>query len=50
MNRGDGRVVPKRHSPFYVHRSVKLRMEAKNLPGGPYMPKAHFVTEPTWVA
>ncbi|KAL1951077.1 hypothetical protein VTO73DRAFT_226 [Trametes versicolor] len=49
MNMGTGRVVPKRHSPFYVHRSVKLRMEATDLPGGPYVPKAQFVTEPTWV-
>ncbi|KAH9854308.1 hypothetical protein C2E23DRAFT_68019 [Lenzites betulinus] len=49
MNRGSGRLVPKRHTPFYVHRSVKLRMEAKGLPDGPYIPNAQYVNEPIWV-
>ncbi|KAI9066492.1 hypothetical protein FKP32DRAFT_1601720 [Trametes sanguinea] len=49
INMGQGRVVPKRHTPFYVHRSVKVRMEAKGLVGGPYTPKAHYVHEPIWV-
>ena len=46
---GKGRHVPKRHKPFYVHRSVKLRMEAKDLAGGPYAPRATFKHEPVWV-
>ncbi|KAI0354699.1 hypothetical protein OH77DRAFT_1425794 [Trametes cingulata] len=49
LNMGSGRVVPKRHKPFYVHRSVKLRMEAKGLKGGPYMPRAKYINEPIWV-
>ncbi|KAI0368947.1 hypothetical protein BV20DRAFT_947314 [Pilatotrama ljubarskyi] len=49
MNLGRGRVVPKHHEPFYVHRSVKLRMEAKGLQGGPYTPRAQYVNEPIWV-
>ncbi|KAH9897659.1 hypothetical protein C8Q73DRAFT_366292 [Cubamyces lactineus] len=49
MNMGRGRVVPKRHQPFYVHRSVKVRMEAKDLEDGPYLPKAQYIREPTWV-
>ncbi|KAI0333978.1 hypothetical protein GY45DRAFT_1243335 [Cubamyces sp. BRFM 1775] len=49
MNMGRGRVVPKRHAPFYVHRSVKIRMEAKDLEEGPYLPKAQYMREPTWV-
>ncbi|CDO73380.1 hypothetical protein BN946_scf185013.g14 [Trametes cinnabarina] len=28
---------------------VKLRMEAKNLKGGPYTPKAQYLVEPIWV-
>lgn len=34
---------------LYVHRSVKLREEAENLPGGPYRHRLEFFTEPTWV-
>ncbi|KAI0658451.1 hypothetical protein C8Q70DRAFT_196246 [Cubamyces menziesii] len=49
LNMGRGRVVPKRHQPFYVHRSVKVRMEAKDLEDGPYLPKAQYIREPTWV-
>ncbi|KAI0756455.1 hypothetical protein C8Q80DRAFT_1092774 [Daedaleopsis nitida] len=48
-NMGIGRKVPKRHSPFYVHRSVKTRMEAQDLKDGPYTPKARFKHEPVWV-
>ncbi|KAI0778877.1 hypothetical protein BD413DRAFT_465419 [Trametes elegans] len=49
MNLGHGRVVPKHHEPFYVHRSVKMRMETKDLKGGPYNPKAKYISEPIWV-
>ena len=51
MNLGRGRTVPQgKHQPaFYVHRSVKLRMEAEDLEGGPYEPMAEFGIEPTWV-
>ncbi|KAI8981359.1 hypothetical protein BD414DRAFT_492433 [Trametes punicea] len=49
MHLGRGRVVPKHHEPFYVHRSVKLRMEAKALNGRPYRPKAEYANEPIWV-
>ncbi|KAI0800499.1 hypothetical protein C8Q74DRAFT_1191585 [Fomes fomentarius] len=49
-NMGYGRKVPKRHTPFHVHRSVKIRMEAQQeLEGGPYVPKARFRHEPVWV-
>ncbi|PIL31280.1 hypothetical protein GSI_05978 [Ganoderma sinense ZZ0214-1] len=40
LNLGRGRTVPPDTKPFYVHHSVKMREEAKNLPGGPYRPKA----------
>ncbi|CAL1708268.1 unnamed protein product [Somion occarium] len=50
INRGRGRVVPKfTEKDFYVHRSVKIRMDGKGLKGGSYSPKARFSTEPTWV-
>ncbi len=42
MNLGCGRAVPPHTEPLYVHRSVKLREEAKDLPGGPYKPKANY--------
>ncbi|KAL1951078.1 hypothetical protein VTO73DRAFT_227 [Trametes versicolor] len=48
-NLGYGRVVPKHHEPFYVHRSVKLRMETPDIEGGPYKPKAQYANEPIWV-
>ena len=32
--------MPSHTKPFYVHHSVKMREEAKDLPGGPYKPKA----------
>ena len=40
LNLGRGRTVPSHTKPFYVHHSVKMREEAKDLPGGPYKPKA----------
>ena len=46
---GRGGLVPKHHTPFLVHRSVKLRMEADKLKGGKYMPRAQYVNEPIWV-
>ena len=49
VNLKRGRLVPKHHKPFNVHRSVKIRMGSDHLPGGKYTPKAQFVQEPTWV-
>ncbi|KAI0756454.1 hypothetical protein C8Q80DRAFT_1128679 [Daedaleopsis nitida] len=40
VNLGRGRIIPPEAPHFFVHRSVKMRMEAKNLPGGPYKPRA----------
>ena len=40
LNLGLRRTVPPDTKPFYVHHIVKMREEAKNLPGGPYRPKA----------
>ena len=49
-NLGRGRHVPKHHTPFFVHRSVRTRMQAKGLKGGPYRPKAAYgAHEPIWV-
>ncbi|OBZ79069.1 hypothetical protein A0H81_01440, partial [Grifola frondosa] len=42
MNLGAPREIPHHHKPIRVHKSVKMRMEAQNLPGGPYKPKAEF--------
>ncbi len=46
MNLGEGRAVPKpireNGEKVYVHRSVKIRMEAEGLDGGKYVPKAKF--------
>ncbi|KAH9077525.1 hypothetical protein EDB83DRAFT_2344138 [Lactarius deliciosus] len=46
MNMGKGRTVPKpireNGEKVYVHRSVKIRMEAEGLKGGKYVPKAKF--------
>ncbi|KAJ3536344.1 hypothetical protein NM688_g6852 [Phlebia brevispora] len=50
MNLGQGRSVPYGHhreGPFYVHRTVKTRMEAQGLPDGPYRFKAQHLIEPT---
>ena len=53
MNLGKGRIVPhgKHHREFYMHRSVKIRMEAEGLPGGKYKPHAQYghCAPPTWV-
>ena len=46
LNLGRGRLIPKHHTPFYVHRSVKTRMEAKHLN---YTPRLKFDVEPEWV-
>lgn len=32
-----------------MHRSVKIRMEAKELPEGEYWPKAKLKVEPEWI-
>ncbi|KAL5514281.1 hypothetical protein ACEPAG_2369 [Sanghuangporus baumii] len=45
MNRGRGRVVPQ-EEPLHVHRSVKMRMEAKDLK---YKPRVKFEKDPIWV-
>ncbi|KAI9444606.1 hypothetical protein H4582DRAFT_2108483 [Lactarius indigo] len=46
MNLGKGRTVPEpipeNGEKIYVHRSVKIRMEAEGLKGGKYVPKAKF--------
>ncbi|KAI6017467.1 hypothetical protein EDC04DRAFT_478799 [Pisolithus marmoratus] len=48
VNMGRGRHVPKRET-LKFHRSVKIRMEAENLPEGKYWPKAKMKTAPIWV-
>ena len=51
MNLGKPRKIAKQHKEgVYVHRSVKIRMEAEKLRGGEYTPRAKFEVEPTWVA
>ena len=40
LNLGRGRTAPMDNPHILVHRSVKMRMEAKDLPGGPYKPRA----------
>ncbi|EKM61846.1 uncharacterized protein PHACADRAFT_248724 [Phanerochaete carnosa HHB-10118-sp] len=50
-NMGRARVIPKQEThPVYVHRSVKMRMEAERAAGRVYEPRARFDVEPTWVA
>ncbi|PSR72079.1 hypothetical protein PHLCEN_2v12060 [Hermanssonia centrifuga] len=50
VNLGHGRKIPKqKRQGFFVHRSVKIRMETEGLAGGPYTPHARFKVEPTWV-
>jgi hypothetical protein len=50
VNMGHGRHVPRQHlDGVKVHRSVKIRMEADNLKGGKYWPKAKLKVEPKWV-
>ncbi|KAG1859837.1 hypothetical protein F4604DRAFT_1792077 [Suillus subluteus] len=50
VNMGHGRHVQRQHQDgVKVHRSVKIRMEADNLKGGKYWPKAKLKVEPKWV-
>ncbi|KAI0370474.1 hypothetical protein BV20DRAFT_1035927 [Pilatotrama ljubarskyi] len=46
FNLGRGRDVPPTQK-FLVHRSVKFRMEQKDLEGGPYRPRARWPTDVT---
>ena len=51
---GRGRNVPSDHKPFYVHRSVKMRLAANGLRDwkhGPYAPTANadWAHDPVWV-
>ncbi|OCH95705.1 hypothetical protein OBBRIDRAFT_787909 [Obba rivulosa] len=58
-NLGRGRIVPDpedKDAKFYVHRSVKTRLDAQDLQGGQYKWKARFLPDdmhrelkPTWV-
>ncbi|KAI6102616.1 hypothetical protein EDD17DRAFT_696225 [Pisolithus thermaeus] len=48
INRGEGRHVPRQASGVYVHRTVKIRMEAEALQEK-YQPKAKLTVKPTWV-
>ncbi|KAI6136035.1 hypothetical protein F5141DRAFT_4789 [Pisolithus sp. B1] len=48
VNRGKGRSVPRQASGVYMHRTVKIRMEAEALQEK-YQPKAKLKVEPTWV-
>jgi len=52
INMGKGRHIPKQHGEdgVKVHRSVQIRMEAEELIGGRYKPKADLVVKPTWIA
>ena len=50
-NMGRAREIPRQKAhPVYVHRSMKMRMEAERARGGVYEPRARFEGEPTWVA
>ncbi|KAF8522477.1 hypothetical protein BU17DRAFT_44706 [Hysterangium stoloniferum] len=50
VNLGRGRQIRKECSEtFYVHRSVKTRMESEGLEDGKYIPKARFVATPIFV-
>ncbi len=50
VNAGSPRHIPRQKMQgVKVHRSVKLRMEAENVPGGKYHPKADWKVEPIWV-
>ncbi|KAH9854309.1 hypothetical protein C2E23DRAFT_775632 [Lenzites betulinus] len=49
INMGHGRIVPTTEK-FYLHRSVKYRMDQKDLEGGQYRPRARWGTlKPTYV-
>ncbi|THH01373.1 hypothetical protein EW026_g1303 [Hermanssonia centrifuga] len=50
MNLGRGRKLYREGSDgLFLHRTMKIRMEALDLKDGPYLPRAKFQTEPTWV-
>ncbi|KAG2144680.1 uncharacterized protein EDB93DRAFT_1087441 [Suillus bovinus] len=50
VNMGHGRHIARQESVgVKFHRSVKIRMEADNLAGGKYWPKAKLKVEPEWV-
>ncbi|GJE97838.1 DUF2235 domain-containing protein [Phanerochaete sordida] len=50
-NMGRAREVPRQGAhPVYVHRTVKVRVEAEKARGRVYAPRARFEVEPTWVA
>ncbi|KAM6490034.1 Uncharacterized alpha/beta hydrolase domain (DUF2235) domain containing protein [Amanita muscaria] len=47
INMGKARTIPKQG--VKVHRSVKLRMEARHNDGSKYQPKANLVVDTTWI-
>ncbi|KAI0066519.1 hypothetical protein BV25DRAFT_1395427 [Artomyces pyxidatus] len=49
MNLGKPRIIPNKSNNVYVHRSVKIRMDARGLNNKEYTPKAKFPVDPTWV-
>ncbi|KAF8650269.1 hypothetical protein AX16_005323 [Volvariella volvacea WC 439] len=51
IHRGRGRFIPKQNDGVKIHRTVKIRMDAKDLPGGSYNPRALWRPgiEPVWV-
>ncbi|KIK36776.1 hypothetical protein CY34DRAFT_26234 [Suillus luteus UH-Slu-Lm8-n1] len=50
VNMGRGRHIQRQiKDGVKLHRSVKIRMEAENLKGGKYWPKAKLKVEPKWV-
>lgn len=50
VNMGRGRHIQRQiKDGVKIHRSVKIRMEAENLKGGKYWPKAKLKVEPKWV-
>jgi len=52
VNMGTGRYIPmqqKERAKVKFHRTVKIRMEADELDGGKYWPKAKLKVEPEWV-
>ncbi|KAI9566395.1 hypothetical protein HD554DRAFT_2117826 [Boletus coccyginus] len=52
VNMGSGRYIPmqqKEDVKIKMHRTVKIRMEADELLGGKYWPKAKLKVEPEWV-
>ncbi|KAG1879632.1 hypothetical protein C8R48DRAFT_626087 [Suillus tomentosus] len=49
INMGRGRHIQRQNHGIKMHRSVKIRMEADNLTGGKYWPKAKLKVEPQWI-